>query len=323
MMLPQNFLPADAGTAFARFIIDGLGICCFNDTDPNNKFWEVAFLRRTDHFLKINVGGNEYNISSEVKTIDIVVDNGSNAHYTQFDKGYLKVGEDFHRTCAHPCDFRWVVNFVGEEVPHGSFKELKTRDANGDPVRVTLVRIPHSLFYTDTVTDNFVILSPQKLNGSSHGMILGATNETIGAWILAENPRGLKIVVGDGSGGGACDPASGELNNCVIDLPYEAGQILDVNLTNMDEPKRIVLKDEADAAKTFPRAASPMPERLKVKNYLEGDFHLYYDVIGTNGEELTLWAAARESKEGAHKLGDCNLVRIEDDEVKSLARLIE
>ncbi|HZH30031.1 MAG TPA: hypothetical protein VEY11_04655 [Pyrinomonadaceae bacterium] len=322
-MLPQNFLPANAGTAFARFIIDGLGICCFNDADPNNKFWEVAFLRRSDHFLKIKVGGDEYNISSEVKTIDIVVDNGSNTHYAQFSKGYFEGGADFHRTCAHPYDFRWVVNFLDKkEVPHGNFKELKTRGMNSDRVGVTLVRIPHSLFYTDTVTDNFVILSPQKLNGSTHGMILGATNETIGALILAENPRGLKIVVGDGSGGRACDPNSKENNNCVIDLPYEAGQILDVNLTNMDEEKRIILKDEAGVAETSPTAASSIPDRLKVKNYLEGDFHRYYEVIETDGEKLTLWAAGRDSKD-LNKLGDCNLVRVEDDEVKSLASLIE
>lgn len=319
-MLPLEFLSANADPRAALLILDGLGVCCFNDTDPRHKFWEVAFLRYSDHSLKITVGTDEYNIAPDVKTIDILTNNGSSHHYDKFKKGYLEIEDEFSRVSGNRYDFRWVPNFVGHEIPHGTFKGLKTRAMNRDRVGVTLVRIPHSLFYTDEVTDNYVIFSPKELDDPSHGLIFGPTNEVIGALLLADQPAGLKIVIGDGSGG-ACDSKAKTITNCVIDLSQEGG-ILEVKIENMDDPKRQLLKDRDGF---WPRAAERrqhIPKHLKVKSYLEGDFKYYYEVIDVDGEQLTLWAEPKDP-EMKNRLGDCNLVRVETEDITSLENLVD
>ena len=321
-MLPLDFLSANAGSPAGLLILDGLGVCCFNDSDPRNKFWEVAFLRPSDHFLKVTVGGDVYNIAPEVKTIDFLTNNGSSQHYDEFKKGYFEAEDEFSRVAANRYDFRWVANFIGYEVPHGAFTGLQTRAMNRDRVGVTLARIPHSLFYTHTVTDNYVILSPKDLEDSAHGLIFGPTNEEVGALLLADTPAGLKIIVGDGSGG-ACDPKSEMINNCVIDLPHQEGGILEITVENMDEPKRELLKDREGF---WPSAAAErrqhIPKHLKVKNYLEGDFRRYYEVIEVEGDKLTLWAAGKHPNQH-NRLGDCNLVRFETEDLTSLEALID
>ena len=326
----ENYLSTDLHH-IANVIIDGLGICCFNDTNSQNKFWEVAFLREKKHLLKINAGGKEYEISPDVKTIDFLVNDGSNEPYDTFKKGYFEVGKEFYRTCGHESDFRWVPNFVGDEVPHGKFIKLRTRAENRNRIPVTLVRIPYAVFLTHSVTKDFVILAATRSKDPRHGQVFGATNEVVRGSMYATKPTGLKIMVGNGGGGRACELNSEKIDNCVIDVPYKAGEILRVELTNMDEPKKSFMEA---AAKADVRAIVPpsrsVPERLKVRNFLVGDFSHYYNVIDVEGSELTLWASKREQsgpstkdRRGLNRLGDCNLVRVESDEINSLEPLLE
>ena len=322
MQLPdlQSFLPADLHH-IADVIIDGLGVCCFNKTDSKNKFWEVAFLREAKHRLMINVDGTDYEISRDAKTVDFLVEDGSSAIYDTFKKGYLETAEKFRRTYAYKHDFRWVPNFVGEEVPHGKFIKLRTSAANRNRIPVTLARIPYSLFLTHTLTEDFVILAAKRSKNPRHGQVFGATNEEVRASIFAIKPTGLKIVVGNGGGGRACDQNSEANDNCVIDVPYKAG--IELRFTNMDDPKKKLMEAAAKAAPDATvLSARGIPDRLKVRNFLEGDFSYYYEVIDVEGGEITLWASRRD-KSGANRLGDCNLVRVESDEIGSLAQLLE
>lgn len=328
-------MSADVAHTFARLLIDGLAICYFNRISFEEKpFWEVAFLRYKDHELKIKVDvveqgspdenevyEREYKISREVNTIDFIVDDGSSTQYETFKDGYVRSPEKFSRACGDRYDFRRVVNFVGEDLPHGEFFGMRTgRDSR---VKVTLVRIPHSLFYTHRPTEDYVILAHKRRTDLRNGFIYGPTNELIGAMIYASKPGGGKIVVGNGAGGDKCEVTSEENKNCVIDLPpLDKGFRYKIKMDNMDIKKRLREDVAAESLSELTTPLPSIPDRLKIKNYVKGDFYRYYDVINMTGEKLHLWAPKRQLKEH-NKVGDCHAVRLETGEIHSLAELIE
>lgn len=280
-MLPQILRLPEYGTPVAALTFDGLGICSFNNS---LKAWEVAFIRDAEHELTVKVREvdhagkiirdmNRIPIDASRRLIKLSVDNGSVAHFTQFNKGFFRtpsaspsrLGDDNY-------DFRWVIDFIGREVLNGNFRTFNKQMA------VTIVTVPNALFYTQRVTTDSVILAPEGTERPEDFPVFGRTNELIGAAIYARPPGMIKLEYampnGTPTGSVTEDP-----------LPQVDGHIYEISFMNMDDEGR---------------------SRKVVGSYAEGDFHRLYNIIGVTGaRKYSLFAPRRY-----HLLseeGDCHM----------------
>jgi hypothetical protein len=280
--------------------MDGLGLCCFNKQEQR---WEVAFLRfrrqgeYNEHYLAITVSernflGTEiykktYRVPQNVRELEFKVPNGSKAHYGVFKGGCINYDPlPFSRKGLSSNDFRWVIDYVGDEIPHGKLKRLKKKKDYPDRVDVTLLYIPHSLFYVGGVSRDAVRISPSKQDPqATHSFELGYTNEELGGTLFATVPVEFEIQ----DRGGIMNP---------IKQTYVPGNTYEVSITNLDYEKQ--------------RAK----ERESVRGYVLGDFHYYYDVIEVDGNPWYLWAPSRISPRARE--GDCHMVRTTVDTLTPL-----
>lgn len=277
-MLPQVLQPPEYGTPVAELLIDGLCICCFNRSLME---WEIAFLRDSRHEMEIKI--RKVDLEGRVlgeaqlqtppvdsKLIRLTLDNGSVAHFDDFEKGFFKALPRFSRAAGDDSyDYRWVFDFVGREAPHGNFRRFVK-----DKVKVTIVTIPNALFFTKRVTKDSVILTLRD-GEPEDGYVLGRTNHTVGAAIYATSPGNIRL---DHVGGGSL---------LEVPLPHGPEYLYEISLTNMDI--------------TQPEFS---PARRTLGEYVEGDFKTYYQVLEVTGAEHTLFAPRR----GPHGVidGDCH-----------------
>jgi hypothetical protein len=300
-MIPQPVLSAIPSSLYpvAYLTIDGLGVCSFN----RELVWEVAFIR-PGHDFRVEVSQEEitgpgtgrvisngtHYVPEERERLELVVENGSQAHYDIYPKGAFTLDGAFSRESANSNDFRWVIDFVGREleVRHGRFVRLKRKNELGR-VPVTVATIPNSLFYTDSVSRDAVILAPDDGTdpNAGGGTVLGRTSEQIGAVILANPPGTLRLIGADGD----------------IELPYSRGHVYQISLTNMDDRK---LRERQAGVQNI--------------TYVRGDFSHYYDIIEVNGQHYELWAPVRSNEA---RTGDCHAVTAGDPPVTRLMPLIE
>ena len=282
-MLPQILQPSEYGTPVAAFSIDGLGICHFN---RNSKAWEIAFLRdghqlavkvkEVDRDGKIirDVTPNPIPINATSKHIRFFVNNASVAHFADFPQGQFRAAPAFSRSGDESFDFRWVVDFVGREVPNGDFRRFENSG-----VGLTIATIEKALFYTKRVTSDSVIVAPNASTDPEHdGRLLGRTNEVVGAAVYAAQPGTIHLEYA----ATASTPASE-----ILTLPYVAGHLYEISLTNVDENKY-------------------EPVRALVGNYVKGDFQNFYKIIGVTGPNTyAIFAPPRSSLRSVD--GDCHL----------------
>ncbi|HMG76633.1 MAG TPA: hypothetical protein VK582_24365 [Pyrinomonadaceae bacterium] len=299
-MLPQILQAPEYGTPVAALSIDGLGICCFN---PYRQ-WEVAFLRYGHEFLvtvrKINQSGRILDQSpatrvNDLSLVEILVDDGSEAHFDDFPKGFFKAAPGFSRSDDESYDFRWAIDVAGSEVRHGSFLGFVESSQRAS---VTIVTVPNALFYTKRVTQESVIFAPTP-SPAENGLVLGRTNEVIGAAIYASSAaEGGQILIRYAESGHAV------LAN--FPMPYEEGIIYDISLTNMDQ-----------------RGTKLDGSRALSGAYTHGDFDRFYDVINVSGPKQQIFAPPKSILRTDD--GDCHTVGggFTGDDLPSLMPLIE
>ncbi len=288
-MIPQCLQPPEYRTPVAALTIDGLGLCCFGKNYSPKK-WQVAFLRDSGHELEIKI--RQVNRQGRViKYFDRVVvprnkhlirfyvAGGSDAHYDDFGHGYYKTQTTFSRDGDNSYDFRWALDFVSTEVPHGNFVKLIKKSDHPGRVDVTIVSIPNALFYTKSVTDDSVVVAADP-NGPSQGTVLGRTNAEVGAVIYSATPGEIQLKYDDGT------PV------LTHPLPYVPDHLYEISLTNMDSAKLGTYK-----------------ERILPDNYVTGDFHYYYEVIEMSGPKHKLFAPRRPVYHRAID-GDCHIGRV-------------
>jgi hypothetical protein len=287
--------------------LDGLAICCFN---PTEKVWEIAVPRYEDHDFTIYI--QEKNLEGPLgipcqfridgaRRIEFTVENGSNSQYAQYPQGYVTIAKEFDRNAAPSFDFRWTVDCAGAEVEHGEFRGLKRRRDHPQRVDVTLIRVPHSLFYTKEVTAAPVVMAPINSRDACEGGLFGRTNSKVGGAVLGSGIPKLTIV-------------NPENPNSEISLDYKLGHWYEIEITNMDKDKS---GDEGEEALLAPAAKKP-----KIKDYKKGDFHRYYDVLDVAGEKQSLWAPAKgNDKGGLGRLSDCHSVWVSG--VETLSPLLD
>ena len=308
-MILQQLLPNSTLTLVADLVIDGLGICCFDNRDPANPHWEVAYLRDAKHDFELSVSemtlsGEEVlsypdQIVGDFRTLSVIVQGGSNDHYTKYPKGYYQRPTLFERDVnGDRQDFRWVIDFIGNppEVEHGDFVGLKQHQ-----VPVTLLEVPHSLFYTKALTASPAVFSTRTYTDPCETEVLGNTNALVGATVLTNGPSRVKIEGHDRHG-----------NTTVIkDLEYKANQYYQIGFKNMDR-----LKNDAHDNKGV-RAAGP--NKGKLKEYNKGDFERFYEVIEVRGPEKSLWGRKRMEH---GRLGDCHVVMV-NSTIRTLEPLLD
>src|SRR5687768_2633273 len=135
MALPRDLelprvLDSAPGLRAAILVIDGLSVCCFNDS--GEKFWEVAYPRQLRHQLRITIweldGADQpvgtdpifdREIHSGVVHFNISLSNGSVAHYSEFPEGG-PLTHDFERLAPDndPHDLAWFIDVRGSELRH-------------------------------------------------------------------------------------------------------------------------------------------------------------------------------------------------------------
>lgn len=276
-------LSADTNILAAELTIDGLALCCFNQTVSNNKFWEVAYPRHRKHTLTIDidrvVAGQATNIVNkrpiprDLESFNIRLTTGTQDIYTGFPHGGCRTGS-FNRkgTGNDPNDIRWMIDVNGTEPDHGT---VTLKRKGGGRVGVTLARLHHSLFFTVRPSEHPVRLIP-KCSGdpAANGEELGRTNREMGA--LMKAPTDGRIIVEGISG-----------------IPT-----LDFNATT--SYKIEIINEDSFSAEHWP-------------GHVKGDFHLFYDIIAVTGGQKELWAVPDEDEKvapGADKKvapdGDCN-----------------
>lgn len=313
--LMQKLLPGSTATPVANLLIDGLAVCCFDRRVLDSRHWEVAFMRDEGHHFEIQVtertlegevvaSHSPYPVPPDFVTLDITLDNGSSDHYSRYGGGYYHTDAPFERDVDHDHnDFRWVVDFVGDEVGHGDFDGLRPKPCRNDQADMTLLGAPSSLFYTVRLSGSPVVILPRAHHDPCEGEVFGHTNEYVGGLTLADQPGRVRIK------GRSCRGTM----LIIEDLPHQAGRYYEIMLTNMD-----IVKRQAIFKNTGERAASP-GDKMKVKDYKRGDFEYFYDLIAVTGEEQSLWGD-KSVKHG--RLGDCHVVRV-NDTIQTLEPLLE
>jgi hypothetical protein len=294
-MLPQVLQPAEYRTPVAELNIDGLGLCCFNSS---LREWEVAFLRDSGHNLEIKVRevDREGKIIQELTNppipsgdtgsiIRLSVDNSSGTHLNDFEKGFFKTLPRFSRAGDDSYDFRWTIDFVGRNMPHGNFNGLITKAEKPERVNVTIVTIPNALLYTKRVTRDSVILAPDNGQGPGGSPVFGRTNEVVGGAVYATTQGAIRLEYVGGSS---------SIPTVTLSQPATAGNLYEISLTNMD-----VSKLETSQA------------RVVIGSYVEGDFKHYYDVIKVTGQKHTLHAPHRGLARAID--GDCHIEGVGHD----------
>lgn len=301
--MQRRIFHTDPAELTAVLSIDGLAVCHFNKADTAHKLWEVAFLREQTHDLKILITqqtplgeqiddkGQSYDVPKEVRRLELVVENGSESHYAQFPDGHFSTQAEFGRSVGDDRnDFRWVIDFVGGEVPHGKFSRLIPPSA----FDVVLLKIPSSLLYTERVTRSPMLLLRAGMKNKDESFVFGHTNEVVGAHVLTERP-GSAVLIGTDLNGNPIEPFP-------IPLPHQEGFIYHIAFENM-ERKRFQQISEMKAGNIHGKG------KPQLKEYAEGDFDLFYKVIEvTQPERYNLYGPKPTSEKG--KLGDCNLVSV-------------
>jgi hypothetical protein len=299
-MQPDNLVINTAVERTVELKIDGLALCCFNHAG----WWEVAFLREPSHTLKIYIeeknqatgqgsGAREVQMQDGLVRLQLEVQNGSNAHYAgdMFRDGFFfnSQSRPFSRGVGdHPNDFKWVIDFVGGEIPHGNFRALK----RPDKFPVTLLKIPHSLFYTEALSESPLLLVPLGTKDQREGEILGHTNEKVGVHVFTDPPSSARLIGTDAQG------------RILIDelLPHHEGRYYEITINNMEEKKR----KEVSEVLANPQVRKP---KTKLKDFKDGDLDVFYEVIDvTTNDKYDLFGPNPDALFG--KLGDCNVVRI-------------
>lgn len=304
-MLPESLQAGTFGTPVAALNIDGLLICCFNH-GSGYKGWEVAFVRDGGHSLNLKVRIIDLRgkvLAERVQPLpcgldfaELKVDNGSDSHYSHFPDGFFNRPSSFSRRGDDSYYLRWAIDFVGSEIPHGRFLNL-VRKAD-QPAPVTIVRIPNSLFYTERVTHDSVIMTPQGSDeNDARAFALGRSNEEIGGAVYSTRPGKIGLV--DKAG----NLVLGTDHNPILNDPHTQGQIYEISLMNMD-----VHKTSGKRLKTLSGA------------YVHGDFHYYYNYIKVSGDHYDLLAPSRVGPRA--KDGDCHGVMV-SSAVDTLIPLIE
>jgi hypothetical protein len=202
------------------------------------------------------------------KLIEFEISHGSDEHYEKFQDGFYKARSDFSRHGPDSYDFRWVIDILGHEVPHGVFK------AFNHAAPVTMVVVPHSLFYTKRVTADSLILAPCGKKPEEDGFVLGRTNEAIGAAIYSSKPEGGIKIKGD---------KTSVLKH--VDMSFDRRYTHEIMLVNMDEEKINGSRREVS------------------KIYGPGDFNRYYDVLEVTGTKQQIFSPRRDRFRNED--GDC------------------
>ncbi|MBD0369486.1 MAG: hypothetical protein ICV60_01425 [Pyrinomonadaceae bacterium] len=296
-MLPTSIQTAVQAVAVAEVSIDGLALFCFNNGEGARR-WEVAYLRPPNHRLVMTVmliNSNDEvadvlleptELPDAIRSLDISLANGSNNHLRLFPNGGVELPA-FSRNGEDSVDVRWAINMGDPALGHGELKGLKSRgNGNPDRVPVTLLRIPHTLFYTNDVTDSPVIISPQSADGPGNDPLFGRTNEETRGVIFADKPTDIKIV---------SDPPEA-LN--IPTLTVVPGYFYRIVLTNLDRPGEV---------------------QVRRAGRVRGDLRRYYDVLEVSGEPRDLWALPRRLR---IESGDCNPGFIANPRVPTLEPLI-
>lgn len=262
------------GILAAELTIDGLALCCFNQTDAANKFWEVAYPRHRKHSLAVTIeqvgsGRPErHRVSENLEWFNIRLTTGTNDIYSpqNFPHGGCRTG-GFNRngTGNNPNDIRWMVDVTGTEPQHGRFVRLKSK--GGGRVGVTLARLHHSLFFTERPSDHPVRFSPRCASDPEAlgSFQLGPTNREMGALMKA--------------------PTAGQ-------IVFEGINIESLSFDANTSYKIEIINEDIHSSEHFP-------------NHVKGDFHHLYDIIEVDGEQKELWAVPDRDGKVAPD-GDCN-----------------
>jgi hypothetical protein len=278
-------LASAPGHRAAVLVVDGLSVCCYNRNGGNDRFWEVAYPRKSQHELRIKiweldgadkpVGQNPKHdivVHKDVVSFDINLTNGSVAHHGQFPDGG-PMNFNFERLDPEndPHDLAWMINLASEELPHGNFLGLKPKHASRP---ISLARIRHSLFCTLKPEDQPVVISQRRHNNPRHPdrRVLGRTNtELVGVLLAATQSGDIRFI----------SKPAGLLT--IAPLPHDQNKRYRIEIINTD---------------------TGTPQRIEP--FVRGDLHLLYDdVIRVDGEEQELWAFPTEVGRFAPD-GDCH-----------------
>jgi hypothetical protein len=277
-------LSAAPGILAAELTINGLALCCFNQMDANNKFWEVAYLRHKRHTLSITIeevvagGVNRVilprsTITEPLPSFSISLDVGTNNIYQNFPQGGCRPG-NFNRADParnNPNDLRWMIDFAGADPDHGTVTRLKPR--GGGRIEVTLANLHHTLLFTKNPGTLPVRLVPKgSSDPTAQGFELGRINEEIGGLMMA--PTGGQIV-------------------------FTGLNIQPLSFNAQTSYKIEIVNEDFFNAEQWPGPASNL---LLTK----GDFHLFYEVIDVDGQQKELWAIVPAIRPRTAADGDCN-----------------
>ncbi|MET0623269.1 MAG: hypothetical protein ABW250_09840 [Pyrinomonadaceae bacterium] len=276
-MTTPNCLSTAPGILAADLTIDGLALCCFNQTIPSNKFWEVAYPRHRKHSLAITIDEvvigrqrdrtivSNYPVPRNLESFNVRLDTGTNDIYQGFPHGGCRTG-NFNRTGAgnDPNDIRWMIDVAGSEPDHGT---VTLKPKGGGRVGVTLARLHHSLFFTRRPSAHPVKLTSRCGGDPADYEDFGPTNREMGALMKAPTPG--KIVF-EGINIHTSQP-----------LDFDASKSYKIKIINEDK---------------FSSEHWP--------GHVKGDFHFLYDIIAVTGAQKELWAVPDDEKVAPD--GDCN-----------------
>ena len=247
-------MPLNHSEAIARVTIDGLGVCCFNSRE---KKWDLAFLHVPDppcHELVLTVECKDLLRPGE--TVQLISIETVKGQFPEgFPNGFRDEGPIADRkilpgTDAATENFRWVLD-LEQDVPH-RFVGLKKPPQS---VSLTRVYIHNAVFYTEHISDNYLILvqDGENPNQMANPPLLGRTNDEIGADIFCD------------AGGQVIIRVNGEERFREAARPGKPWQIYLTNLCAVSPP--------------LPQGAT----------FGKGDFQNFYHVIEVEGPRYALW----------------------------------
>lgn len=279
------------GMRAAQLLMDGLGVLCFNKTNLDDRFWEIAYPRKA-HYLTIKVqelNGADRRVGrpirrrlrDEIRSFNISLTNGSVDHYNHFPFGGPRtIPFNRHNPRNDPHDLSWMIDLAGPELHHTRFNGLR----RGRPI--SLARIRHSLFCTLEPEEDDVKIALRDDNDPDAGTVLGRTNTEIVGVLLAKDSGEIRF---------ESDPA-GLIN--IGPLAYGPDKRYQIDIINEDNKLH-----------------------LKKKNFVRGDLRLFYEEVIDAHPVRDLWARPAPPRKRVAPDGDCHLPDYGGESLEELIQL--
>jgi len=278
-----NVLTSAPGMLAAKLLFDGLSVFCFNSTNPDDKFWQVAYPRLQQHTLQItiqrldgsgaHVGEEEkFDVPENITSFNIRLTNGSVEHFTQFPSGGPRHPQfdrrDQQAPATKPNDLGWMVDLAGPELNHGNVKLLPGHKSRP----ISLANIRHSLFCNLKPEPKEVRIAPifQAHPNSADSFSLPFNNTEIVGVLLGSAPGDILF---------ESDPF-GALN--INPHQYSQDTLYEIEIRNTD-----------------------IVHPIKIDPFVRGDLYRFYHVvIDVDGVEKDLWAQPEHPEFDPE--GDCH-----------------